>query len=176
MGNIAVIYKSKYGTAKQYAEWIAEETGGTLFDASKVRLSELDGYNTVVAGGGLYAGGILGFSFIKKNFAKLSGKKLVVFSVGASFDSEKTREEILNRNFTPEMREKIAYFHLRGGLDYPGMNWLDRTLMKMMIGMLKKQPEEQRDADTKAMIEMYGKKVSFLDRRSIAPLVAAVKS
>jgi menaquinone-dependent protoporphyrinogen IX oxidase len=175
MGNVAVIYKSKYGTAKQYAKWIAEETGGTLFPISKVRLSDLKDFDTIVAGGGLYAGGILGFNFIKKNFAKLSGKKLIIFSVGASVDTDKTREDVLARNATPEMREKITYFHLRGGLDYPGMKWLDRTLMKMMIGILKKQPEDQRNDDTKAMIEMYGKKVSFLDRGSIAPLVAAVR-
>ncbi len=35
MGNIAVIYKSHYGTTGQYAGWIAKALGAQLFEASR---------------------------------------------------------------------------------------------------------------------------------------------
>jgi len=65
-----VIYKSKYGSAKRYAEWIAEETKGDLFDGSEIKAEDMLKYDTIVYGGSLYAVGILGISLIKKNFDK----------------------------------------------------------------------------------------------------------
>lgn len=175
MGKVAVLYKSKYGTAKQYAEWIAEETGGTLFAIPKVKLADLEDFDTIIIGGGIYASSIIGMTFLTKNFARLSGKKLIAFSVGASFDSKKTTDGIRKHNFTPEMQKTVRYFHLRGGLFYSKMGTLDRTGMKLMISMLKKKPEDQWDDETRGMIEAYGKDTSFLDRATIAPIVAAAK-
>ena len=175
MGKIAVLYQSRYGTTKQYAEWIAEETGGTLFPIPKVKLADLEGYDTIIIGGGIYAANILGMTFLTKNFSRLSGKKLIAFSVGASFDSKKNTDGIRNHSFTPEMQKIVRFFHLRGGLFYSKMGGIDRAGMKIYVGMLKKKPEEQRDEETKGMIESYGKDTSFLDRASIAPIIAEVK-
>ena len=80
MKNIAVIYKSKYGTTKQYAKWIAEELGASLFEASSINPSQLMTYDVVVYGGGLYAGGIIGVKLVTGNPCK----SLVVFTVGAA--------------------------------------------------------------------------------------------
>lgn len=175
MGKVAVLYQSRYGTTKQYAEWIAEETGGTLFPIPKVKLADLEGYDTIIIGGGIYASSIIGMTFLKKNFSRLSGKKLIAFSVGASLDSEKNTDGIRDHNLTPEMQKTVRYFHLRGGLFYSKMGSLDRTGMKIYVGMLKKKPEDQRDEETRGMIESYGKDTSFLDRATIAPIIAAVK-
>lgn len=175
MGKVAVLYQSRYGTARQYAEWIAEETGGTLFPIPKVTLADLEGYDTIIIGGGIYASRILGMNFLAKNFSQVSGKKLIAFSVGASFGSKKNTDEIRNRNLTPEMQKTVRYFHLRGGLFYSKMGTLDRAGMKMLIAMLKRKPEDQWDDDTRGLVETYGKDTSFLDRATIAPILAAAQ-
>jgi len=38
---VAVIYKSKYGSTKGYAEWIARDVDGDLFESSKIRIEDL---------------------------------------------------------------------------------------------------------------------------------------
>ena len=58
MVNIAVVYKSRYGTTKQYAEWIAKALDAILLEASVVKPSQLASFDIVVYGGGLYAGRI----------------------------------------------------------------------------------------------------------------------
>ena len=176
MGTVAVLYKSKYGTAKQYAEWIAEETGGRLFAIPKVKLADLEDCDTIIIGGGIYAASIIGMKFLTKNFARLSGKKLIAFSVGASLDTKKNTDAIRNHNLTPEMQKTVRYFHLRGGLFYSKMGNLDRMCMKMLVCTLKKKPEDQRDEETAGMIESYGRDTSFLDRAYIAPILAATKA
>lgn len=57
MRKIAVVYKSCHGSTKQYAEWIAEETGADLFNVDDCTGSDMSDYDTIVFGGCIHAGG-----------------------------------------------------------------------------------------------------------------------
>ena len=70
-----VIYKSKYGSTKQYALWIAEELGCEAVDAKQVKADDLLEYDNIVYGGGLYAEVINGVTIITKNIENLKDKK-----------------------------------------------------------------------------------------------------
>ena len=56
MTNIAVVYCSRYGSTKQYAQWLAEDLGADLYDVRRVYKEKLETYDTIVFGGGLYYG------------------------------------------------------------------------------------------------------------------------
>ena len=65
-----VIYNSKTGFTKRYAEWIAEETGADCMELSAVNkknLSALPAYEAVVFGGWACAGSIHQLSWFKSN-------------------------------------------------------------------------------------------------------------
>jgi menaquinone-dependent protoporphyrinogen IX oxidase len=167
LNKCAIVYKSNYGSTEQYARWIAEATGGDLFTLPRLKVQQLSGYDTIVIGGGLYAGGILGFSFFKK-------KKLIVFSVGASFNTQKNTDSIKSSNMTEVMLKTVQYFHLRGGLDYPAMSPLHRFGMWCMKKIQEQIPENQRDSEAEGIIASYGKKISFVDKKSLDPLIISV--
>lgn len=180
MKKIAVIYKSKYGFTEKYARWIAEELNASLLEADKTKPAALHEYDVIVYGGGLYAGGVNGISFITKNFSSISSKAIFLFTVGAAdVTDQKNIDAIRNALFrvlTPEMREKIKIYHLRGGMDYANMNFIHRTMMGMMMKMIRKKPESDMSSEEKAMIETYGQKVDFTDHSTIIPLVQAIKA
>jgi menaquinone-dependent protoporphyrinogen IX oxidase len=121
MAKVAVVYKSKYGSTEKYASWIAEDSKADLFKCSETKIDKLKEYDTIVYCGGLYAGGILGFSLIKKNYSKLSNKKIIVVAVGATLKKDNAANEVKNNNITPEMQNNIYFFLLRGGLNYKKM-------------------------------------------------------
>ena len=50
--NAIVIYKSKYGSTKAYAEWIAEALSCQAVEAKSVKADDLLAYDTIVYGGG----------------------------------------------------------------------------------------------------------------------------
>jgi len=175
MKNTAVVYKSKYGSTAKYAAWIAEDAGADLFEAGRIRADRLQEYQTIVYCGGLYAGGILGFSFIKKNYPKLRDKQLIVVAVGATTQSEKAKQEVKAKNFTDAMQENALLFVLRGGLNYPKMNWLDRCLMYMLKKAIQSKRPEERDDDSLGILATYGKMVDFTDRSSIGPVLEAIR-
>ena len=61
-----VVYKSKYGTAEQYAKWIAEELDCDIKELGEIRARDLEPYEGIIFGGGVHAGGIEGIdNFIK---------------------------------------------------------------------------------------------------------------
>ena len=178
--NLLVAYESKYGFTKTYAQWLAEDLGATLLPAGEVTPATLQTYDGLVYGGGLYAGGVSGIALLTKNFEALRQKPLYLFTVGAADVTDKTNVEhiraSLARVLTPDMLQTIHIYHLRGGMRYSQMSFMHRTMMNMMIKMLRKKPESEQTADDKAMLETYGQDVDFTDHAALAPLVADIKA
>jgi len=174
MKKVAVVYKSKYGTTEKYAKWIAEEVCADIFKVNETDIKKLTEYNTIVYCGSLYAGGMLGFSFIKKNYHKICDKKIIVAAVGATLKKESAASEVKSQNLTAEMADKVQFFLLRGGLNYKKMNVIDRLLMYLLVKSIKHKKPEDLDIDSKGILATYGKVVDFTNKSSIAPIIAAI--
>jgi menaquinone-dependent protoporphyrinogen IX oxidase len=172
MKNIAVIYKSIYGTTKRYAEWIAEELGASLLEMSTVKPAQLMDYDVVVYGGGLYAGGIAGVKLVAKNPCK----SLVVFTVGLATPEITDYTEKLTKSFTAERLKRIKVFHLRGGIDYGRLSMVHKAMMAVMKNETEKKPVAERTSDDGLLLETYGGKCDFVDRETIKPLVDYVRA
>jgi menaquinone-dependent protoporphyrinogen IX oxidase len=171
-----VIYKSKYGSTEKYAKWIAEETQADIFKAKEVKVELLKEYRTIVYCGGLYAGGILGFSLIKNNYSKLCDKNLIIVAVGATLKKENAADEVKKHNLPEEMKDRVQFFLLRGGLNYKKMNVIDRLLMYLLVKSIKKKKAEELDNDSVGIIASYGKVVDFTNKKSIMPIVDAINN
>lgn len=173
--NAIVIYKSKYGSTKAYAEWIAEELGCQAVDAKNVKVDNLTQYDAVVYGGGLYAEVISGVSLITKNLDKLEGKKIAVYSTGITpLDCREYYDKIvIEKNFKPDMLSKIKVYNFLGKmiideLSLPHKAAL-KTLKKIMSG--KENPTEME----KMLIELCEASGDFSDKSAIKELVEYIK-
>lgn len=76
MSDTIIIYQSKYGSTKKYAEWLATKLNADLYPKSKTTAEMLQKYDTIVYGGGLYAGGVNGISFLQKTLHACTAKTL----------------------------------------------------------------------------------------------------
>lgn len=122
-----IIYQSKYGATKKYVEWLQSMTDFQCAEVLKVTVNEVEQYDIVVLCGGIYASGIAGLSFLKKNISRIKDKKIAVLCVGASPFDESAFAQIKEHNLTGELRE-IPLFYGRGAWDESKMNFMDRTL------------------------------------------------
>ncbi|WMJ76974.1 MULTISPECIES: flavodoxin domain-containing protein [unclassified Sedimentibacter] len=177
MNNIAIVYKSKYGSTKRYAQWIAEEAKADCFECSEIEVKKLKEYDTIIYGGGLYASGIAGISIITKNFEILKDKKIIVFTVGlASTDKEEVFLPIIEKNFSKEMRDNIKFFHLRGGINYKKLGIIHKSMMAMLKIIISKKGSDELSDDDRELLATYGKKVDFTDKNMIKPLLSFLES
>jgi menaquinone-dependent protoporphyrinogen IX oxidase len=171
MNSIAVVYKSQYGTTKQYAKWIAEALGAQLIETSEVKPPQLAAYDAVIYGGGLYAGGIDGIGAVTKHPCHL----LAVFTVGLADPATTDYTEILMKNLTAEQLANTKLFHLRGGVDYKHLGLVHKGMMAMMKKMVIKNPEANLSGEDKLFLETYGGQIDFTDQSTIEPLVRFVR-
>jgi len=168
-----VIYKSKTGFAKKYAEWIAEELVSDIFDVSMVTSNMMATYDTVIYGGGLYAVGINGVKFITQNLDKLKDKKVIIFATGVSPFREDAISEVRNKNFTSEEQKHIPFFYLRGGFDYSKLNPFYKVLMTLLKWKIKWKTKSKKEItpDERGILASYDKPVDFTRKKNIDELI-----
>jgi menaquinone-dependent protoporphyrinogen IX oxidase len=145
--NAIVIYKSKTGFTKKYADWISEELGCPSLSYGEFKSEMIHDYDLIIFGSRIHAGKVDGFSEFKRVLGERSSAKLVVFATGATPAAvEDTIDIIWKTNLSEAERKDIPHFYLQGGLNYEKMGVGDRFIMKMLSKMLSKQkakkPEE----------------------------------
>lgn len=177
---ILVTYASKYGTTKRYAQWIAEDLACDLRDSREVNAELLKSYDILIHGGGLYAGGLCGINAIVKNFEAIADKHIILFSCGLADPEDPENvahiEAGLEKVLTPEMREKIRQFHLRGGIDYSRLGLTHKAMMAMLRTVMLKKGYDNLRSEDQMMLDTYGGTVDFTNRESLAPLLSYVRS
>ncbi len=112
MLNAVVIYRSKYGSTKRYAEWIAEELNADIFAVSEFDVSKLENYSIVLFGSSVHIGKVKGITFIKNNWPILSKKKVVVFASTGSPKIEPKQQQVVVASLPPELCQLVKYFPL----------------------------------------------------------------
>ena len=177
---ILVTYASKYGTTKRYAQWIAEDLACDFRDSREVNAELLKSYDILIHGGGLYAGGLSGIQTIVKNYDAISNKRIILFSCGLADPEDPENvahiEAGLEKVLTPEMREKIRQFHLRGGIDYSRLGLTHKAMMAMLRTVMLKKGYDNLHSEDQMMLDTYGGTVDFTNRESLAPLLSYVRS
>ena len=88
-----ILYGSKYGSTRQYAEALSRQTGIPALRYQDA--PNLSDKKTIIYLGGLYAGGILGLSKTFRGFSLRDGQRLIIITVGLSDPAHpETRENI----------------------------------------------------------------------------------
>ena len=170
-----VVYRSKTGFTKKYAEWIAEELQADLREYRRVSAEELHLYDTIVYGGGLYAGGINGLKSFEKSLPYLRDRKIIVFATGATPDRPETSMELRKLNFTEEQLEYMHFFYLRGGFDFSKLGLIDKFLMIMLKCKLRMKPAAKRTPDETGMLAAYSAPADFSKKKYMDELLTLAR-
>jgi hypothetical protein len=116
-----------------------------------------EAFITVIFGGGIYASGISGISFIKKNMHHLQGKKVIIYCDGASPFEEKAFQQIIEHNLKGSLAG-LPCFYCRGSWDPDAMSFVDRNLCRMLRKAVSKKKPEDYEVWEKALMEAGDKK------------------
>lgn len=169
-----ILYQSKYGATRIYAEWLQEETGYACMETKHAKVTSLLEYDTIILGGGVYASGIAGLSFLKKNIASLKGKRIAVFAVGASPYDETAIEQIRKLHFKDNLHD-IPLFYCRGAWNEEAMTFVDKTLCKMLQKAVAKQDSNTCEPWQKALLGAVGQKCDWTDKKYLNPILTFIR-
>ncbi len=170
-----VIYKSKYGSTRAYAEWIAAALSCQAVEARSVKAADLAKYDTIIYGGGLYAEVINGVHLITKNLDLLKDKKIAVFSTGITplHCRDYYDKLVTEKNFKPEMLEKLRVFNFMGKMILDELSVVHRTALKTLKKIMssKENPTEMEQL----LVELCDADGDFTDKSAIGPLLEYIK-
>ena len=169
-----ILYQSKYGATKKYVDWLVEELGYDYVETKNAKVANLLNYDVIILGGGVYASGIAGLQFLKKNIGQLTGKKIAVFAVGASPYEEKAIQQVREMHFKDAL-SIIPSFYCRGAWDEEKMKFTDRTLCKMLQKAVAKQNPDEYEPWQKALMCAVGKKCDWTDKSYLEPLLKYIE-
>lgn len=155
MNNTIILYKSKYGATKKYGEWLSDKLDCDLVETRSAKIDDIAKYDTVILGGGIYASGIAGLSFFRKNLERLKGRRLIVFAVGASPYDEKAMRALREHNFKNELTA-IPCFYCRGAWNESAMTLRDKVLCSMLKSAVSKKDASGYEPWESALMEAIG--------------------
>ena len=180
MSDVLVLYKSKYGSTKQYAEWIAGDLNADLYERSEFITKDWEKYSTVIYCGGLYANRVNGIGIIAGNQAKLRGKKIILVACGLSYphvaESVTRVRNTLAKKLPQTLHENARLFLVRGGIRYSALNFIENFVLKMLEGTLRKRDPGTLGPEEQEMQNALGKDFSFVDRSFIQPIIDYYKT
>ena len=170
-----IIYGSQYGSAEHYARKFAECTGFPILPYREVK--NLSGYARVIHFGALYAGGVLGLRQIMQQLPAKAEFIIVTVGLADVQDAENIQHirSAIRRQIPEDVFRRTRIFHLRGAIDYSKLNLKHRTMMALLYAKARGLPEEKKNAETQAMIETYGKQVSFVEDTAVMELVNSIE-
>ena len=173
--NTIIIYGSCYGSTKRYAERLSEITGLKAVVFKDVK--SVAGYDRIVYLGALCAGGVMG---LKKTVCGLStSQELFVATVGLAdpTDAENVNHirGCLKKQIPASHYDESKIFHLRGAIDYNRLSLKHRIMMKLLYSKVTKIPEAERNAEVRALIATYGKRVDFVNLDTLEPIAQILK-
>lgn len=168
-----VIYSSKYGSTKRYAEQIAQALSADLLDERQLKPQDFDSYDTIVIGGRVVAGSIQGLRKLKLALSRLTDKRIFAFAVCIEPSSQALVDRLTKRNFSDTGCLVAPLSVLPGRINYPELKFFDRHIINMVAKMLQNQAAKNPDA-TNPLANIQGQDYNATDQAAIEPLVAAV--
>ena len=169
-----VLYKSKYGATKKYADWLEERTGYPCMEVDEASIKDVQNYDVIILCGGIYASGVPAFSFLKKHIDRLAGKKILTLCCGASPYDQKFFDELTSKIFTDKLAG-IPCFYGRGAFDMKNMTFKDRTLCKMLRKMVAKKDPSTYEVWEEAIMSVGEDEAGdWTDPKYLEPLLAAL--
>ena len=180
MEKAIVIYTSKRGSTKQYAEWIAEDLGceAVAFSDADFKALNLYEYDCIVYGGWIRGSGIVDFDKFAKHLDADLMKRLIVFGVGFADETADNYAQVWGYSIgkiDPKKENGAVLYILGGRYDPEVVTGLDRFLMKIMRKVLVSGSTKDARAGVNKMRDRIDNGVDMVERGNIAALVRDAK-
>jgi len=131
-----IVYESKTGFTKRYADMLAEKTGLKAYRTNEIPEDVKD--EEMIFLGWMKAGRIQGLNKVRKN------RLAAVCATGTARNVEPSEEAVIERNRI----NGIPFFYFRGGcLPLRELKGMDRFMLSIFLKMLKssREKDEQRE-------------------------------
>lgn len=172
MSQVLLLYESRSGFTRRYAQWIGEELGVAPIQLNNCRREQIAQADLVIYGAGVSGGIVNGQAKVERMAKKAGGRPVVWFATGLRPHTPRTLDLLRKNNFGRNAEAPLFYFP--GGLDRTKLPSGDRTLLLCYRAMLRRRRD--LDPEDTQVLQRMSVPGDYTDRTYIAPLVDLVKT
>ncbi len=175
MKDLAVVYATKYGHTKQYADWMKEEAGADIFVSTSFTPTKALEYKAVVFAGGVYGDKILIMDWLKKNLGQVNVNKIIIAAVSwYCNDSEEAKARLIAENYPEQFKNVVPLVVINSGIDKKKTSVMDKAqLLAAQSAINKHEVRTADDINALAIIKGYSDSTS---KDNLKSLTAAVQN
>ena len=165
-----ILYTSKTGNTKKYAEDIAQAVNGDVFPLKKYKWKVVGDYDSIVFGGWVMGGKIQGIDDFLSHYDEISDKNILVFSSGMGFVTSESRDRLISGNVLDIYH--IRYYQLRGSFDYSKLHFPYNFMINTSLRALRKDPDSAQDL---SMVEnLKETPLEFYDQQGVDRIISVL--
>ncbi|MCM1023864.1 MAG: hypothetical protein NC395_07370 [Prevotella sp.] len=163
MKKIAVVYSSKSGHTKQYADWLKEDVADVdVIPVANFSPSQTMAYKLVIFACGVYGDKLSIMDYVKKNITAMSPQKTMIMAVSwYTNDSEEAKQKLIGENYPEQFKNTVPIFVLNSGVDKKSLSAVDKMkLTAAQMSIDKKEGRSSDDINALAIIKGYSDQTS----------------
>ena len=165
-----ILYTSKTGNTKKYAEDIAQAVNGDVFPLKKYKWKDVGDYDSIVFGGWVMCCKIQVIDDFLSHYDEISDKNILVFSSGMGFVTSESRDRLISGNVLDIYH--IRYYQLRGSFDYSKFHFPYNFIINTSLRALRKDPDSAQDL---SMVEnLKETPLEFYDQQGVDRIISVL--
>ena len=175
MKKVAVVYSSKFGHTKQYADWLAADIGDAdVINAASFNPTQFLAYKLVIFASGVYSDKLPIMDFIKKNISSVKPAKSMVMAVSwYTNDSEEAKAKLIADNYPEEFKNVVPMYVVNSGIDKKQISPVDSMKLLATQAMIaKKDGRTSDDINILSILKGYSDPT---DKENLESIKAAVE-
>ena len=183
MKKAIVIYTSKRGSTRQYAEWIAEDLGCKAFPLSELKVKGPDAvnlyeYDCIIYGGWIRGSGIVDFDKFGRMLDDELMQRLIVYGTGVADETPENYMQVWTYSIgklDPQNENRSILYILGGRYDPAAVTGMDKMMMKVMRAVLLSGSTSEAKMQAVKIRDRIDKGVDLVARDNITSLVNDAK-
>ncbi len=162
MKSIAVVYSTKSGHTKKYADWLKEDVDADVISVDSFNITKMLSYKLIIFACGVYGDKLAIMDFIKKNLTSVPLQKVMVMAVSwYTNDSPEATQKLINENFPEQLKNTVPLFVINSGIDKKTINAMDKAkLLAAQNAINRKDGRSSDDINALAIIKGFADQTS----------------
>jgi menaquinone-dependent protoporphyrinogen IX oxidase len=165
-----ILYTSKTGNTKAYAEDIAKQVAADVAPLKGFRMKKMLDYDTIVFGGWVQGGTIKGLDKFLSDYKSIEKKNVLIFSVGMSIPTSDGRSLMIEQNLLDMYH--VRYYQFRGSFDMKKLHFPESFMISNSLKMIANDPAAA--PDQQALMGIKDHPIEFYDSEKVAKVVSVI--
>lgn len=138
-----ILYASRHGATKIYAEYLANEIGAPCYSVDEVKVSQLDAEH-VILGSAIYMGHLRIADWLLDYWQHIRNKQLALFTVSATDPEDEELDRMIAKSLPPHFLKKMEVFKMPGRIDKSNLHWWERLVVNL-VTRFEKDPVKKEE-------------------------------